>query len=98
MRAIYTPASLRDLKSIGDFIARDNSKRAKSFVAELRTSCRSLLSDSLRCPLQERWPGIRRMPVGNYLVLYLVLYRVLDDAVQIVRVLHSARDVDDLTH
>ncbi|MDB5530440.1 MAG: type toxin-antitoxin system RelE/ParE family toxin [Devosia sp.] len=93
MRVLYTPASLRDLKSIGDFIARDNSKRAKSFVAELRTSCRSLLSDSQRYPLQERWHGIRRMPVGNY----LVLYRVLDNAVQIVRVLHSARDVDDLT-
>lgn len=33
------------------------------------------------------------MPFGNY----LVLYRASDDSVQIVRVLHSARDVGDLT-
>lgn len=93
MRVVYSPAALRDLKSIGDFIALESSKRARTFLAELRVACRSLGTDSLRYPLQERWKAIRRMPFGNY----LVLYRASDDSVQIVRVLHSARDVGDLT-
>lgn len=32
------------------------------------------------------------MPIGNY----LILYGVSNDAVRIVRVIHSARDLDDL--
>ena len=93
MRVVYTPASLRDLTSIGDFISSDNRKRARTFVSELRRACQSLGSDSLRYPLQQQIPGVRRMPVGNY----LVLYRVFDDRVQIVRVIHSARDIGGLT-
>ena len=93
MRVVFTPASLRDLISIGDFIASDNRKRAKTFVAELRTACHSLGSDSLRYPLQQEITGMRRMPSGNY----LVLYRVFEDRVQIVRIIHSARDMGGLT-
>lgn len=93
MRVVYTPASLRDLTAIRDFIAFDSRKRASTFVAELRVACQSLGSDSLRYPLQQELPGIRRMPVGNY----LVLYRVFGDRVQIVRVIHSARDLGGLT-
>ena len=92
MRVIFSPKSLRDIAAIGDYIALENRRRAKSFVAELRVACRSLSSDSLRYPLQPRWPGIRRMPIGNY----LILYGVSNDAVRIVRVIHSARDLDDL--
>ncbi|WP_442881838.1 type II toxin-antitoxin system RelE/ParE family toxin [Devosia sp.] len=65
MRVVYTPASLRDLTDI----AFDNRKRARTFVAELRAACRSLGSDSLRYPLLQELTHIRRMPVGNYLVL-----------------------------
>jgi len=92
MRVIYSPASLRDLEEIGDFIGLDNRRRSRRFVAELRAACRSLGSESLRYPLQPQWAGARRMPVGNY----LVLYRVLDDRVQIVRVLNSAQDLNAL--
>jgi toxin ParE1/3/4 len=36
--------------------------------------------------------GIRRCPYRQY----LILYRVLADAVEVVRVLHGARDIDRL--
>ena len=89
----YTPASLHDLTTIGDFIALENRKRARSFIAELRGACQSLRTESSRYPLQPQWPGVRRMPVGNY----LIFYRVLGDSVQILRVLHSARETRDVT-
>ena len=92
MRLVYAPAAQRDLAAISDFIAIENRKRARSFVAELRAACRSLGTESLRYPVLMPGLDVRRMPVGNY----LVLYRVGDNSVQIVRVLHSARDMRDL--
>ncbi|MGV8853708.1 MAG: type II toxin-antitoxin system RelE/ParE family toxin [Devosia sp.] len=93
MRVVYAPAAFRDLLDIGDYIAIDNRRRARTFVAELRAACRSLGHDSLCYPYQQELTDIRRMPVGNY----LVLYRVLDDRVQIVRIVHAARDIGIFT-
>ena len=92
MRVVFAPAALRDLQAIGDYIAVENRSRARTFVAELRAACTSLSSEAQRYAPQPQWPDIRRMPVGNY----LVLYQALEDAVRIVRVVHSARDLDAL--
>ncbi len=35
-------------------------------------------------------PGVRSMPFGRY----VIFYEPLDDGIDVVRVLHSARDVD----
>ena len=94
MRVSYTAAAIQDLTTIGDYIAIDNRKRARTFVQELRASCRSLGAGSQRYPLLPEWPGVRRMPVGAY----LIFYRVLGESVEILRVLHSARDVGDILH
>ena len=34
----YAPASQRDLRDIGDFIALENGSRARKFVVELRAA------------------------------------------------------------
>ena len=89
----YAPAALRDLEQVGDFIGRDNPGRARTFVAELRAACRSLGDTSLRYPLMPGSKDMRRMPVGNYLVFYKVSAGTID----ILRVLHSARDIEDFS-
>jgi toxin ParE1/3/4 len=37
-------------------------------------------------------PDLRSFPYGSY----LILYRVINDGVEIVRVVHAARNLDDL--
>lgn len=37
-------------------------------------------------------PGLRRFTLGNY----LLFYRHADDQIELIRVLHSARDIDQL--
>ena len=37
MRLVITPLAEQDIESIGDYIARDNPRRALSFIRELRT-------------------------------------------------------------
>lgn len=48
-----------DLETIGDFIARDNPKRALSFLRELRWKCLALADMPERFPVVARYktPG-----------------------------------------
>jgi toxin ParE1/3/4 len=78
-----------DLRSIRDYILRDNPIRAVSFVDELLDRCQLLADNPLmgraRPELQRR---LRSFPYGDY----LIFYRPLADGVQIVRALHAAQD------
>lgn len=90
MKVLFTEAAESDLEAIGDWIAKDNPGRAMSFVRELRRSCVDIGPRPLGYPFVEhrRGEGIRRKVHGNY----LIFYRVWLDAVEILRVLHGARD------
>jgi toxin ParE1/3/4 len=37
-------------------------------------------------------PGLRSFPVGKY----LIFYRLIDEGLEIVRVLHGARNIENL--
>ena len=80
----------QDLEQIADYIARDNPRRALSFILELRTRCEELLdipNGFAIVPRYERY-GIRRRVHGNY----LIFYRVETAKVVIVHILHGATD------
>lgn len=93
MRCILTALAEADLEEIGDYIADDNPLRAVSFIHELRKHCTKLANMPKAYPLRTSLaPGIRIAPYGHYLVLYS------DHAehVLIERVLHGARNIEDL--
>ncbi|AER56640.1 hypothetical protein DSC_09970 [Pseudoxanthomonas spadix BD-a59] len=79
-----------DLERIGDYIAKDNPRRALTFVRELREKCMDLALTPEAFPLVSRYErhGIRRCVHGPY----LIFYRVAADRVLIVQVLHGAMD------
>ncbi|CAN7635487.1 type II toxin-antitoxin system RelE/ParE family toxin [Pararhizobium sp. LjRoot238] len=79
-----------DLEQIADYIAKDNPRRALSFVQELRGKCEALTASPKGFPLVPRYEqhGIRRRVHGSY----LIFYRVEDEHVVIVHVLHGAMD------
>jgi toxin ParE1/3/4 len=39
MRLVFSPRAALDLEEIGDYIARDNPRRAISFLGELEAHC-----------------------------------------------------------
>jgi addiction module RelE/StbE family toxin len=90
MRLVFAAAARADLQAIGDWIKNDNPGRALTFITELETRCTALLAMPRAHPLVPRYErhGLRRMPHGNY----LVFYRVSNDTIEIVHVLHGARD------
>jgi plasmid stabilization system protein ParE len=90
-RYVVSPEAFDDLQEIWDFIATDSPQAADRVVAELFSAFQRLAEwpgmGHTRRDLTER--DVRFFPVGSY----LVVYRELQPALQIVAVLHSARDV-----
>jgi toxin ParE1/3/4 len=92
MKLVITDEATADLREIGDWIAANNPRRALSFVDELKARCVRLIDTPLAYPLVPRHEasGVRRQPHGAY----LIFYRVRVDAVEIIHVLHGARDYE----
>ncbi len=82
-----------DLHGIRDHILADNPSRAISFIEELLERCQ-LLADTpgMGRARDELRPGLRSFAHGSY----VILYRRTAVGVEIVRVLHGARDIRKL--
>ena len=86
----YRPAALADLEDIYDHIARDNPPRAWSFLEELREAGRSIAEHPRAgWARPELGQGIRSRAHGNYVIFYWLR----NNRVEILRVIHGARDI-----
>ena len=94
MNVIILDSAYRDLAEIADFINIDSPKRALSFVEKLLSRCESLADLSLAFPLIPRYEqyGIRRLPYRDY----LIFYRVQGECLEVLHILHGARDFETL--
>lgn len=94
MRVVLTKEAISDLFEIGEYIRSDNPERAFSFTNELLKQCHSLQKLPLAFPLVYRYANlnIRKKPYKNY----LIFYRVQESDIEIIHIIHGARDYDDL--
>jgi toxin ParE1/3/4 len=80
----------QDLIAIWDYIADDNPSAADRLLDTLEERMQRLADHPfLGPPRPDISHDLRYLVSGNY----LILYRVLGDVVEIVRVLHGARDL-----
>ncbi len=90
-RLVYTPQSRNDLTEIGIYIAKDNPRRAVSFVRELRKQCHKITQAPQGYRSRpELGKDIRSCAFGNY----IVFFQDEPGLVRIVRILHAARDIE----
>jgi toxin ParE1/3/4 len=91
---VVTAEAESDLDQITIYIAEQSIEFALNFVQELREKCESLADAPRGYPLVPRHEhlGIRRRPFGNY----LIFHRVGTSAIEVVHVLHGARDYERL--
>lgn len=94
MKVVLTAEALDDLEQIGDYIAGGSPVRARTFVAELVAAALKIGQIPQGFPLVPRYEsrGVRRRVHGAY----LIFYRVEDDHVSILHILHGARDYEAL--
>ena len=91
MRLTYRAAATADLRRVArETRAAWGAAQAAKYTAELRDDIKSLRELPLRFPEFEGREGLRRMNSGRHAVFYLVV----DDRVEIIRVLHAASDFE----
>ena len=88
-----SPRASSDLIEIWGYIADDSVANADAFIDKLYQAIQVLA----RQPgsgrhREELAPGIQSFPFGHY----IIFYRVVAGAVEIVRVLHGARDIENI--
>ena len=89
----FSGAAEADLEAIADYIGQDNPKRALSFIRELVARCKRIaIQPRVFPPRDEFGSGIRAAVHGSY----LILYAERDDRLVIERIVHGARDLDNL--
>jgi toxin ParE1/3/4 len=82
-----------DLIDIWSYIAQDNPQAADDLLDEIDTKASKLASSPyLGAARPDIAPELRHSLVGRY----LILYRVITDGIQVVRVVHGARNLPNL--
>lgn len=95
-RIVLRPEAERDLEEIAAYIGRDGPSAALRFLDAAQAAFEALaaapLIGSARRFRSRRLAGVRLWPIPDF-DAYLIIYRPMEDGVDVSRVLHGARDL-----
>ena len=92
-RVLKRPEAESDLDEIWWYIAQDSPDNADRFLDRLQERCRALADfPQIGTRRDDLKTGLRSHPCGHYLIFYFPL----EDGIDVVRVLHGARDLEAL--
>jgi toxin ParE1/3/4 len=88
---IISPEAIRDLDEITSYFADRNVNAGDRLLDEFTKKCRYLTQFPLmgRCYVEVR-SYLRGIPMQNY----ILFYRILDDGIEIMRVVRGDRDIE----
>jgi toxin ParE1/3/4 len=87
------PLAETDIEGIVLYIAEDNPAAARKWLNDIHVRCRHISEmPRMGTSRPDIRPDLRMSPIGNY----LVLYRPVGPDVEIVRVIHGARQWQEL--
>lgn len=90
-RVLRRRQAAEDIAEIWGFIAADNPGAADHWVDQLDQQFSLLARQPLMGRERENLaPGIRSFPFGRYVIFYLPL----EEGIDVVRVMHSAMDIE----
>ena len=90
MKVLYTPAALRDLAEIAEWLAVHYPTIAPVVERRIRTVVGQIGRWPESARRSAKRPVVRVVPVGRY--PYKIFYRVRADTVEILHIHHSARE------
>jgi len=91
---VLTPRAERDLNQIWDYIAADNLRAANRVLKALESAMRKLAQNPSLGHWREDLADKRHR--FHLVYSYLIVYRYESKPLQVIRVLHAARDVQNL--
>jgi toxin ParE1/3/4 len=86
-RLVITPRAAADLEDIASYITSDSPAAAVRMIDRLEEISIPLKDPRIGTARDDIAKGMRLFPVANY----LILFRSLDNGVEIVRYVHGAR-------
>lgn len=90
-RVTRRPLAALDILDVWDHIAEDNVTAADQWVDKLDEKFNLIATQPLMGRAREELAAsLRSFPFGRYVTFYVPF----DDGIDVVRVLHSARDID----
>lgn len=91
---LYSQASDRDIDDIWRYVAQDSEFQADRLIAKFREKLQQLARwNTMGRPRPELGKGCRSYPFGKY----CFYFRTLENGIEVIRVLHSARDLDQIS-
>jgi toxin ParE1/3/4 len=92
-RVRFSLEASRDLEEIEGYISQDNPDAAARLILLVREKC-ELLSEQpgIGRDRSDVRSGLRGFPIGNY----VIFYQPANDGIEVIRVLHGARDIPEL--
>lgn len=91
-RYVINVLASKDLNDIADYFAENNLEAGERFFHEFNRKCGQLVAFPSS---GKRYEHIRSGLRGLSLKGYVVFYRLLDDGIEILRVIHGRRDFPD---
>ena len=86
-------SAAEDLKDIWDYLAQHNENAAGKLIKEIKNKFILLRDNPLVGREQNKFlVGLRSFIVKSYFIFYLPL----DDGIDVLRVLHSSRDIESI--
>ncbi|MBN3944562.1 type II toxin-antitoxin system RelE/ParE family toxin [Nostoc sp. NMS9] len=90
---IISPSASRDLNEIADYFLPRNLEAGEKLFREFNKKCQNLANfPSMGRSYAHIKPSLRGLPLDGY----VILYQVLDDGVEILRVVSGNRDLEFL--
>ena len=90
---VKRPRAEQDLLDIWDYIADDSFDRADEFLDRVEGKLQTLARNpGLGRRRQELSVGLQSFPLGNY----VVFYREIENGIEVIRILHGSRDIEDI--
>lgn len=92
-KVLFTPLAFEDLLNIWEYLATEADEDiADAFVDRIHEKCRSVARSPLGFRLRpELLEHLRSCPFKNYILFYVPI----DDGIEVYRVLHAARDIEE---
>ncbi|HEY3269390.1 MAG TPA: type II toxin-antitoxin system RelE/ParE family toxin [Armatimonadota bacterium] len=99
LRTGIRPKARDDLRELAQYIAQDDPDSALRFLSATEAAFALLLempqAGHVYRSLRDELTGIRRLSVPGF-QMHVIFYRPTSNGLDVLRVLHSARDLDHL--
>ena len=92
-RHVISPPAIKDLEEIIDYFSSRNVDAGERFINEFEKKCKNLANfPNMGRSYDDIKPSLRGLPLAGY----IIFYRIINDGIEIIRVVSGYRDLESL--